>query len=56
LSSPTDGKERHIGRVTVMLSRSGNLAPDEVASMIAYLASDEAAFVTGQAIGADGGW
>lgn len=30
--------------------------PEEVASMIAYLASDEAAFVTGQAIGVDGGW
>src|SRR4051794_15768077 len=30
--------------------------PDEIASMIAYLASDEAAFVTGQAIGIDGGW
>jgi 3-oxoacyl-[acyl-carrier protein] reductase len=30
--------------------------PDEVASMIAYLASEEAAFVTGQAIGIDGGW
>jgi len=30
--------------------------PDEVASMIAYLASDEAGFVTGQAIGIDGGW
>ena len=31
-------------------------SPDEVAAMIAFLASDEAAYVTGQAIGIDGGW
>ena len=31
-------------------------SPEEVASMIAYLASEEAGFVTGQAIGVDGGW
>jgi NAD(P)-dependent dehydrogenase (short-subunit alcohol dehydrogenase family) len=38
-------------------SRSARFGePDEIASMIAYLASDEAGFVTGQAIGIDGGW
>ena len=31
-------------------------SPDEVAAMISFLASDQAAFVTGQAIGIDGGW
>ncbi|MGH7045195.1 MAG: SDR family NAD(P)-dependent oxidoreductase [Stellaceae bacterium] len=30
--------------------------PEEVAAMIAFLATDQAAFVTGQAIGIDGGW
>jgi 3-oxoacyl-[acyl-carrier protein] reductase len=38
----------------IPLGRFGE--PDEIASMIAYLASDDAGFVTGQAIGVDGGW
>lgn len=35
----------------------GRLAqPEEIASLVAYLASDEARFVTGQAYAIDGGW
>jgi len=30
--------------------------PEEIAALAVYLASDEAGFVTGQAIGIDGGW
>ncbi len=30
--------------------------PEEIAALVVYLASDESAFVTGQAIAIDGGW
>jgi len=36
------------------MKRLGN--PNEVASIVAFLASDEASFVTGETILADGGW
>jgi len=38
----------------VPLGRLGK--PEDIAGMIAFLASDAAEFVTGQAIGVDGGW
>jgi 2-keto-3-deoxy-L-fuconate dehydrogenase len=31
-------------------------APEEIAALAVYLASDESAFITGQAIAIDGGW
>jgi 2-hydroxycyclohexanecarboxyl-CoA dehydrogenase len=40
-------------RKGTVLRRLGN--PDEVAALIAYLASDDASYVTGQAIGVSGG-
>jgi 2-keto-3-deoxy-L-fuconate dehydrogenase len=35
----------------------GRLAqPEEIAAMVVYLASDDSAFMTGQALTIDGGW
>ncbi|MCR5100240.1 MAG: SDR family oxidoreductase, partial [Butyrivibrio sp.] len=38
---------------TIPAKRAGN--PDEVANVVAFLAKDESAYITGQVIGVDGG-
>jgi 3-oxoacyl-[acyl-carrier protein] reductase len=52
------GDDREVGfrerAKAIPVGRFGTL--NEVASMIAYLTSETGGFVTGQAIGADGGW
>ncbi len=48
---PAEVKEKFIGRIP--LRRIGQ--PEEIAALIAYLASDEASYVTGQCIQIDGG-
>lgn len=48
-----DGIDDHVAAEVTALKRIGR--PDEVASAVLYLASDESAFITGQAISVDGG-
>lgn len=39
---------------TIPLGRAGK--PEDIANLVAFLASDEAGYITGQAIVIDGGW
>jgi NAD(P)-dependent dehydrogenase (short-subunit alcohol dehydrogenase family) len=51
---PADGPEAHLAASLTALGRAAQ--PEEIAPLYHFLASDEAAYISGQAICIDGGW
>jgi NAD(P)-dependent dehydrogenase (short-subunit alcohol dehydrogenase family) len=53
LTGPISDADRHSRGQAIPLGRTGE--PDEIAAAVAFLASDDARYITGQTIVVDGG-